>query len=85
MEHSNAASAAAPAVATAVRSKVRYSILAMLFIVTAINVGDRQTVDALADKARAEGILKSGPRMTGDGYYEAVIVDPDGNGVELVG
>ncbi|MFP2420547.1 VOC family protein [Pseudescherichia vulneris] len=51
----------------------------------AINVGDRQTVDALADKARAEGILKSSPRMTGDGYYEAVIVDPDGNGVELVG
>jgi ACS family glucarate transporter-like MFS transporter len=44
VEHSNAASAAAPAVATAVRSKVRYSILAMLFIVTAINVGDRATL-----------------------------------------
>lgn len=44
MEHVNAASAASPAVATVVRSRVRYSILAMLFIVTAINVGDRATL-----------------------------------------
>ncbi|HBK4750754.1 TPA: glyoxalase/bleomycin resistance/extradiol dioxygenase family protein, partial [Enterobacter hormaechei subsp. steigerwaltii] len=25
------------------------------------------------------------PRMTGDGFYEAVIADPDGNRIELVG
>lgn len=44
MDHSNLASAAAPAVATVARSKVRYYVLAMLFIVTAINVGDRATL-----------------------------------------
>ncbi|MGH8694774.1 MAG: VOC family protein, partial [Burkholderiales bacterium] len=24
-----------------------------------------------------------GPRVTGDGYYEAVVLDPDGNRIEL--
>jgi len=27
----------------------------------------------------------SAPRVTGDGYYEAVIEDPEGNRIELVG
>ncbi|MCS3468821.1 ACS family glucarate transporter-like MFS transporter [Pseudomonas sp. JUb42] len=45
MDHSNVADSPAAAVAaTAARSKVRYYILAMLFIVTAINVGDRATL-----------------------------------------
>jgi ACS family glucarate transporter-like MFS transporter len=44
VEHSNVAPAVAPAVNAAARSKVRYYILAMLFIVTAINVGDRATL-----------------------------------------
>jgi ACS family glucarate transporter-like MFS transporter len=44
VDHSNLASVAAPAVATVARSKVRYYVLAMLFIVTAINVGDRATL-----------------------------------------
>jgi lactoylglutathione lyase len=25
----------------------------------------------------------SGPRETGDGYYEAVVEDPDGNALEI--
>lgn len=29
--------------------------------------------------------LDDGPTMTGDGFYEAVIADPDGNRIELVG
>jgi lactoylglutathione lyase len=24
-----------------------------------------------------------GPRRTGDGYYESVVVDPDGNRIEM--
>ncbi|MDE1164700.1 MAG: MFS transporter [Pseudomonas sp.] len=48
MDDSNLAApitpAVAPAVTTAARSKVRYGVLAMLFIVTAINVGDRATL-----------------------------------------
>lgn len=50
----------------------------------AISVGGAQQVDALAAQAQAEGILVSPPRTTGDGYYEAVIKDPDGNLIEIV-
>ena len=51
----------------------------------ALSVGTKQDVDRLAEQARANGTLLSAPRMTGDGYYEAVIADPDGNRVEIVG
>ena len=50
----------------------------------AIAVGSAEKVDALASKAQAQGILVSPPRTTGDGYYEAVIKDPDGNYIEIV-
>ena len=50
----------------------------------AISVGGAQQVDALARRAEAQGILVSPPRTTGDGYYEAVIKDPDGNLIEIV-
>lgn len=49
----------------------------------AIALGSREAVQALAARAAALGILQSGPRMTGDGYFEAVVVDPDGNPVEI--
>lgn len=49
----------------------------------AISLGNREAVAALAAKAARLGILQSGPRMTGDGYYEAVLLDPDGNPVEI--
>ncbi|HDC4359425.1 TPA: glyoxalase/bleomycin resistance/extradiol dioxygenase family protein, partial [Enterobacter hormaechei] len=42
-------------------------------------------VDSMAAQAQASGSLLSAPRMTGDGFYEAVIADPDGNRIELVG
>ena len=51
----------------------------------ALNVGGKAQVDELAECARRAGILKSPPRMTGDGYYEAVLTDPDGNLIEIVG
>ena len=43
---------------------------------------------ALASKERVDelaGLIGAveGPRTTGDGYYEAVVLDPDGNRVEL--
>ena len=49
----------------------------------ALDVGDKQAVDRLAHRAKEAGILLSGPRMTGDGFYEAVLKDPDGNLVEI--
>ena len=50
----------------------------------AISVGGQNKVDRFAEKADAKGILISRPRMTGDGHYEAVIKDPDGNLIEIV-
>ncbi len=49
----------------------------------AITLGSGEAVDALAEKCRADGCLKSGPRWTGDGLYEAVILMPDGTPVEI--
>ncbi len=49
----------------------------------AISLGSEAAVDAMADRCRAEGCLLSGPRRTGDGYYEAVIAAPDGARVEI--
>ncbi|PHP53814.1 VOC family protein [Actinomyces ruminis] len=46
---------------------------------------DRAAVDDLATRARAAGVpVIDGPRQTGDGYYEAVLLDPEGNRVEIV-
>lgn len=45
----------------------------------AFSLGTRAAVDELA----AELGAIEGPRTTGDGYYEAVVLDPDGNRVEL--
>lgn len=50
----------------------------------AIVVGDEAAVDALAARLRAESVpVDSGPRRTGDGYYECVVRDPEGNRVEI--
>jgi lactoylglutathione lyase len=50
----------------------------------AIGVGSEARVDALAGALRAGGhAVLDGPRRTGDGYYEAVVLDPDGNRVEI--
>ena len=50
----------------------------------AIGVGDEQQVDKMAARAAVMGILVAAPRRTGDGFYEAIIRDPDGNLIELV-
>lgn len=50
----------------------------------AIALGTRASVDHLVERMRAAGVpIVSGPRVTGDGYYEAVVQDPDGNLVEV--
>lgn len=52
----------------------------------AIGVGSRAAVDALVARMTANGIpVVSAPHMTGDGYYEAVVRDPDGNLIEITG
>lgn len=50
----------------------------------AISLGNREAVDQLTEKIRSNGYKIVGePRKTGDGYYESVIADPDGNLVEI--
>jgi lactoylglutathione lyase len=50
----------------------------------AISVGSEHLVDELTARLRADGIaIVDGPRRTGDGYYESVIIDPDGNRIEI--
>lgn len=50
----------------------------------AISLGSKEKVDEMTMGMRDEGITIIGePRTTGDGYYESVIADPEGNVVEL--
>lgn len=50
----------------------------------AVSVGSKQSVDNFTHKLKANGIsIESAPRTTGDGYYESVILDPDGNRIEI--
>lgn len=50
-----------------------------------ISVGSPEAVDALTGRLEQSGVTVIGqPRRTGDGYYEAVIFDPEGNRVEIV-
>lgn len=50
----------------------------------ALSLGSAGAVDTMTARLAADGVpVRSGPRWTGDGYYESVIVDPDGNLVEL--
>lgn len=50
----------------------------------AISLGSKESVDQMTELFRSNGlIIKGKPRTTGDGYYESVIVDPEGNLIEL--
>ncbi|HWZ62457.1 MAG TPA: VOC family protein [Steroidobacteraceae bacterium] len=50
----------------------------------AISLGAQSRVDELTDVLRSAGFaVLDGPRHTGDGYYESVVLDPDGNRLEL--
>lgn len=51
----------------------------------AIKVGSKPEVNKLTDLLRSDGFkVVSEPRTTGDGYYESVVLDPDGNRLEIV-
>ncbi len=50
----------------------------------AITIGSEERVEALSERLRTDGYaITDGPRRTGDGYYESVVLDPDGNRIEI--
>ena len=50
----------------------------------AFKVESRGAVDALTERLRADGYpVISGPRTTGDGYYESCVVAIEGNPIEI--
>jgi len=50
----------------------------------AISTGTKERVDALTIELKKDGYeILDGPRTTGDGYYESVVLDPEGNRVEI--
>ncbi len=55
------------------------------YIHIAFTIGSRERVDTLTETLQQAGCtILSGPRMTGDGYYETSLLDPENNQVELV-
>lgn len=50
----------------------------------AISLGSESAVNELTERLRVQGLaVLDGPRRTGDGYYESVVLDPEGNRLEL--
>ncbi len=50
----------------------------------AISLGSKEKVDLLTERIRENGYEIVGePRTTGDGYYESVVRDPEGNLIEI--
>ena len=54
------------------------------FIHIAFSVGSKEKVDKLTEILKADGFeVVSGPRTTGDGYYESCIVAIEENQIEI--
>lgn len=54
------------------------------YIHVAFSVGSREQVDQLTQRLRTDGYaVISGPRTTGDGYYESCIVAIEENQIEI--
>ena len=54
------------------------------YIHLAFSVGSKEKVDGLTEFLRNDGYeVLSGPRTTGDGYYESCILGIEGNQIEI--
>lgn len=60
------------------------SLLHTGYIHIAFSLGSKEKVDELTNRLKDDGYnVISGPRTTGDGYYESCIVGIEGNQIEL--
>ena len=54
------------------------------YVHIAFNVGSKEKVDMLTTELKDDGYeVVSGPRTTGDGYYESCIIAIEGNQIEI--
>ena len=54
------------------------------FIHVSFSVGSKENVDKLAEQLKTDGYeIIDGARTTGDGFYEACVLDPENNRVEF--
>ena len=54
------------------------------YVHLAFSVGSKEKVDELTARLKQDGYeVISGPRTTGDGYYESCIIGIEGNQIEL--
>ncbi len=52
----------------------------------ALSAGSREAVIDLTSRLEHDGVrVTSQPRLTGDGYFESCILDPEGNRIEITG
>lgn len=50
-----------------------------------ISVGSKEEVDRLTARMEMDDvIIESRPRVTGDGYYESSVLDPENNRIEII-
>jgi lactoylglutathione lyase len=50
----------------------------------ALSLGSEAAVDEMTQRLKDAGAqVIDGPRRTGDGYYDSVVLDPEGNRLEL--
>ncbi|MEE1282195.1 MAG: VOC family protein [Acutalibacteraceae bacterium] len=54
------------------------------YIHIAFRLGSKEAVDSLTERLKKDGYnVVSGPRTTGDGYYESCIIGIEGNQIEI--
>lgn len=65
-------------------SNLRKELARIGLIHVAFSVGSREKVDELTKRLQEDGYkVISGPRVTGDGYYESCIFDVEDNQIEI--
>lgn len=66
------------------RNDIEKNLVQTGFIHIAFSVGSKEKVDELTAELKKDGYnVISGPRTTGDGYYESCIVGIEGNQIEI--
>ena len=54
------------------------------YVHIAFSLGTKEAVDAFTERLKNDGYeIVSGPRTTGDGYYESCIIGIEGNQIEV--